>query len=110
MSRSDDGIDELRRKRLEEFQRAYEGEADRQQEAEAQIGALENLVKARLTKEAMERYTNLRIAHPEKAMQLLAILGQAIQQYQIKEITDAQLKDLLMRITPKQKEFKLIRK
>jgi len=107
---SSDGLDELRRKRLEEFQRAYEGEQGRQQETEAQIGALENLVKARLTKDALERYTNLRIAHPDKAMQLLAILGQAIQQYKINEINDAQLKDLLARITPKQKEFKITRK
>ncbi len=103
-------LDEIRRKRLEEFQRAYEGEQGKQQEAEAQIGALENLVKARLTQDALARYTNLKIAHPEKAMQLLAILGQAIQQYNIKTINDAQLKDLLERMTPKPKEFKITRK
>lgn len=104
-----DGLDELRRRKLEDFQRAYEAEQGRQQDAEAQIDALEALVKARLTKEALARYTNLKMAHPEKAMQLLAILGQAIQQYQIKLINDAQLKDLLTRITPKQKEFKITR-
>jgi len=102
-------LDGLRRRRLEEFQRAYEGQQSQQQEAEEQIDALEALVKARLSRDALGRYTNLRIAHPEKAMQLLALLGQAIQQYNIKEITDAQLKDLVARITPKQKEFKITR-
>jgi DNA-binding TFAR19-related protein (PDSD5 family) len=103
-------LDEVRRRRLEEFQRAFEGQQSQQQEAEEQITALESLVKARLTKDALSRYTNLKIAYPDKAMQLLAVLAQAIQQYNIKMINDAQLKDLMMRITPKQKEFKITRK
>ena len=81
-----------------------------QAEVQQQIQALENLVKLRLTKKAMERYGNLKTAHPEKAVYVLTVLAQSIQTQDIKQITDEQLKDLLRRMEPKKHEFKITRR
>ena len=82
---------------------------EEQMQLQQQIQQLEMLVKQKLTKQALERFGNIKSAHPEKAIQLLAILGQAIQSGQINEIDDEQLKDILMKITPEKKEFKIRR-
>ena len=75
-----------------------------------QIQQLEMLVKQKLTKQALERFGNIKPAHPEKAIQLLAVLGQAIQSGQITDqIDDDQLKEILMKITPEKKDFNIRR-
>ena len=103
-------IEELKRKKLEELQtqqqEANSGEAQVQQ----QIAELELMVKQVLTKKALERYGNLKTAHPDTAVQLLVLLGQAIQSGQIKTVDDKALKNLLMRLQPKKHKFKMIRK
>ena len=63
-----------------------------------------------LSKEALQRYGNLKAAHQEKAVQLLVILGQSIQQGHIKEkISDEKLKDILKQLQPEKKDFKIKR-
>lgn len=75
-----------------------------------QIQQLELMVKQKLTKKALERFGNVKAAHPEKAIQLLAVLGQAIQTGRIDDqVDDNQLKDILLKITPEKKEFKIKR-
>ena len=98
-------LEELKRKKLEQLQ------AQQQQEAQVaqQVQMLETAVRQVLTKEALERYGNLKAAHPEKAIQLLAVLGQLIQTQNIKQITDEQLKQILLQFNQK-KEFKITRK
>jgi programmed cell death protein 5 len=103
-------LGEARKRRLEELQRALGQQEAQQDDAAEQVGALEAFVKSKLTGDAAARYTNLKLAYPEKAMQLLTILGQAIGDYKIKQVDDAQLKDLLQRMTPAKKEFKITRK
>ncbi|MFH1399389.1 MAG: DNA-binding protein [Candidatus Woesearchaeota archaeon] len=98
-------LDELRQRKLQEIQQAFQ----EQQETQKQIGELEAVVKTRLTKDALQRYGNIKAAYPDKAVQLLVIIGQAIQNQNITQITDAQLKDLLLRLSPK-KEFTIRRK
>ena len=105
-----DELEALRQKKLQELQAQQQQQANEQVQLAQQVESLENLVKPKLTKEALQRYGNLKSAHPEKAVQLLVIIAQAIQQSNIAQITDAQLKELLMKITPKQKEFKITRK
>lgn len=76
-----------------------------------QINALETLAKQYMTNEAISRYGNIKSAHKEKALQLIAIIAQLIQQNQIKEkITDAQLKQLLINLNEPKRETKIIRK
>ncbi len=110
-----DELDELRRKRLEQLKQQQEEALKEQVQEEAQlqqqINQLEILVKQYLTKDALTRYGNLKAAHPEKAVQLLVILGQAVQSGQLpRKIDDAQLKELLRRLTQEKKDFKIKRK
>lgn len=82
----------------------------KQMQLQQQIQQLEFIVKQKLTKQALERFGNVKAAHPEKAIQLLAILGQAIQTGKIEDqIDDDQLKDILMRLTPEKKDFNIRR-
>jgi DNA-binding TFAR19-related protein (PDSD5 family) len=70
-----------------------------------QVLALEKIAKTAMTKEAVSRYGNLKMAHTELAIKAIAIIAQAIQTNQIKEkITDEQFKELLKDINQK-KQF-----
>ena len=82
---------------------------DEEAQLRQQLQQLEIMVKQRMTKQALERFGNIKSAHPEKAIQVLAVLGQLIQTGKIEEIDDDQLKDILMRLTPEKKEFKIKR-
>lgn len=76
-----------------------------------QINALENLAKQYMTNEAISRYGNLKSAHKEKALQLIAVIAQLVQNNQIKEkLTDTQLKQLLLQLDEPKKETRIIRK
>lgn len=76
-----------------------------------QIAALENIAKQYMTNEAISRYGNLKSAHPELAIQVIAIIAQGIEMGQIKEkITDEQFKDLLIRIQKPKRDIKIQRK
>jgi len=101
-------LEELKRKKLEEFQKQQSNPEEIQ--IQQQIAQLEILVRGVLTKKALERYGNLKTAHPELAVQLLVLLSQAIQSGQIKTVDDDALKNLLMRLQPKKHKFKIIRK
>lgn len=73
-----------------------------------QVEALETLIKKYLDKNAITRYGNIKAAHPEKAMQVLAVLAQLIQQGQIKQpISDDEFKALLMQLTQEKKQTKI---
>ncbi len=109
-----DELEEIKKKRLIELQKqqeeALQQQVEEEQQLQARIEELEDLVKQFLTKEALQRYGNLKAAHQDKAIQLLVILGQAIQQGQIKEkITDEKLKGILKRLQPEKKQFKIKR-
>ena len=103
-------IEELKRKKLEELQRQQQETNSEEAQIQQQVEQLESVVKQRLTKKALERYGNLKTAHPELAVQLLILLSQAIQTNQIKTVDDDALKNLLMRLQPKKHKFKMIRK
>ncbi len=81
--------------------------SEEQEDFQEKIQQLEMVVKQTLTKEALERYGNIKAASPEKAVQLLVVLGQAIQAGQIQQIDDDKLKEILMQLTPEKKEFKI---
>ena len=70
----------------------------------------EAVVKQVFTKDALSRYGNIKAAHPEKAIQVLVVLGQLIQQGKVNQINDAQLRELLKKLTPEKTDFKITRK
>ena len=99
-------LDEIRKRKLEELQLQAQEQAQLQQ----QIGQMENIVRQFLTKDALVRYGNLKTVHHDKALQLLAILFQAIQKGQLQgKIDDLTLKKILQQITPKKREIKIKR-
>lgn len=101
-----DELQEIRKRRLMEFQE--QGASQENQQLESQLEQLETAVKQFLSKEALQRYGNIKAAHKDKAVQMLVILGQAIQQGKIREkISDKDLKDLLKKLQPEKKEFKI---
>lgn len=104
-----DELESLRQKRLQQLQAHQNREQEEIQQAQQQLNQLELIVKQNLTKEALQRYGNIKAAHPEKAVQLLIILGQLIQQGKITTIDDKTLKNMLTRLHQPQKEFKLTR-
>ena len=61
-----DELEALRNKRLEELQAQQNQQVNEQMQLAQQIDSLENLVKPKLTREALQRYGNLKSAHPEK--------------------------------------------
>jgi programmed cell death protein 5 len=110
-----DELEEIKKRRLKEFydqqQRVYQEQMQQEAQLQQQIEQLEAIARNFLSKEALQRYGNLKIAHPDKAVQLLIIVAQAIQSGQIKQkINDNQLKEILRKLTPKKKEFKITKK
>ncbi len=64
-----------------------------------QIMLLENTAKKKMSKEAISRYGNLKIAHPETAIKAIAMIAQASQLGQIQNpINDSEFKNLLLDI------------
>ena len=109
-----DELEAWRKKRLEELRQAQEVQAQEQLQQEAeleqQLQQLEDVVRQRFTKEALQRYGNLKVAHPQTAVSLLIVLGQLIQQGRVGMIDDETLKSILKQITPKKQEFRIRRK
>lgn len=105
-------LDELRQKRFEQLKRLQDTQAQQENQQEQlvnQITQLEELVRQHLTKEALSRYGNLKVAHPEKAIQVLVVLGKGIQSRKLKTIDDEMLKSVLQKMAPEKKEFKMRR-
>jgi len=96
---------ELKKSQLEQIQQQSQEEEQMKQ----QIEQLESVVKHSLTKEALERYGNLKAAYPDRAVQLLVIMTQALQAGQITKIDDNTLKEILKKISPDKRDIKIRR-
>ena len=66
-------------------------------EAQERLNEIENLVKSKMTKDAILRYGNIKLAYPQKALQFLAIAVQYLQNG-IKLIDDNLMKDILRKM------------
>ena len=86
-------------------------ETKKYMEIQKQFESLENVVKQKLSKEALTRYGNVKAAHPEKAVQVVAVVAQLIQQGQITDlISDDMFKGMLIKLKEPKKEFKITKK
>jgi len=81
-------------------------ELEEQMDLARNIKMLEELAKRKMTKEAISRYGNLKIAHPELAIKAISLIAQASQSGQINTVDDLQFKELLRQIQDK-KTFRL---
>jgi programmed cell death protein 5 len=115
---ADNELELLRKKRLAELQNQNDAAISQQlndqmqqrAELEQQIVALENGVKSRLTKEAAERYYNIKAANPQLAVQVLLLLAGSIERSPGSLIDDRKLKGLLERVIPKRRDIRITRK
>ncbi len=98
-------LHDLRKNQLERIQQ----QAQEEQQLQQQIQQLELMVKQVLTREALQRYSNLKTAFPDRAVQLLVVLAQAIQSGQISKVDDNTLREVLKKLSPEKKEFKIKR-
>lgn len=106
-------IDEIKRRKIEELQNKLiekqSNELKEQIHINQQIEMLENIAKQYLSKEAISRYGNLKAAHPDVAIQAIAVIAQAAGQIKEK-ITDEQFKNILKQMQKPKKEFKILRR
>ncbi|MBI2659360.1 hypothetical protein HYX05_04665 [Candidatus Woesearchaeota archaeon] len=107
-------LDEIKKRKLEELMQMQQERMQQQSHEHAQIQQqieqMETIVRQFMTKDALERYGNLKTAHQEKSLQLLLVLFQAIQKNQVHgKIDDSTLKKILEQLTPKKKEIKIKR-
>ena len=103
-------LEQLRRRRLAELQRAA-AEEDRRAEVQQQVEVQKQAILKRiLTMEARQRLTNIKMVRPEFADQLELQLIQLGQSGKVKiPISDAQLKDALVRLQSQRKEIRIRR-
>ena len=87
---------------MEEMQSQMQEQIQLQQ----QINQVEQIVKQKLTKDALIRFGNIKSEHKEKYIQLLAVLAQS----NVNVIDDNMLRDVLQKLTPKKHEFRIKRK
>jgi len=103
-------LEQLRRRRLAELQRAA-AEEDRRAEAQQQVEVQKQAILKRiLTTEARQRLTNIKMVKPEFADQLEFQLIQLAQSGRVKlPISDAQLKEALVRLQSQRKDITIRR-
>lgn len=102
-----DEAEAIRMRKLQQLQQQMQERQQEETQLQAQMEQLDAVIKQKLSKEALIRYGNIKVAHPELAVQLMLILAQAIQQQNIQTITDQQLKALLEKLLPKKREIKI---
>ena len=86
-------------------------EMQEQLKLQQQLAQLESSAKQYMTKEAIQRYGNLKVAHPQKALEVIMLLAQLIQNGQLKDkVDDYALKEFLLKTQQQKREFKLMRK
>lgn len=108
-------IEELKKKKLAEMQEKqeklgaeeeFQKQLEEQLKAQQQIEMLESVAKQFLTKEAVERYGRLKLAHPATAIKTIALIAQAAQLGQLNDkISDIEFKELLKRMREDKKDF-----
>jgi len=103
---NDAELEQLKQKRMLEMRRQTAAEGE-----QAKVdGAKQAALRLILEPEARQRLTNIRMIKPEFAEQVELQLIQLAQSGRVKAlITDLELKQLLMQIAPKKKDFNIKR-
>jgi len=107
----DDELAELRRRRMAQLQQ-QQGEQSEELERQRQMDAQIHMVLMQIMEpDARERLNTIKLTKPDFAKAVEQQLVLLAQSGRLKsKITDAQLKELLLQLTPKKKEFKISRK
>jgi len=107
----DDELAEIRRRRMAQMQQQQSDqgeELERQRQVEAQVHMVLMQI---MEPDARERLNTIKITKPDFAKGVEQQLVLLAQSGRLKsKITDQQLKELLLQLTPKKKEFRISRK
>ncbi|MBW2992042.1 hypothetical protein KY345_02375 [Candidatus Woesearchaeota archaeon] len=107
-----DELEKIRMKKMQEMQNQINNQLNEQINQEAQllqqVEMIENAVKTRMTKEAIQRYGTIKMANPEKAIHVLMVMARALETKQVTQINDDLLKHFLGALTQK-KDFNIKR-
>ena len=107
---SEEELDALRRRRMLELQQRMVDEQKQAQTQQQLEGQKHALLRKILTPEARSRLTNLKMVKPEFTQQLELQLIQLTQQGRINiPITDAQLKELLVKLQSNKRDYTIRR-
>lgn len=101
-----DDLEKIRQKKIAELKDQHQETDNQQQKFQEEVNKFEAYIKPYFTKKALERFGNIKTAHPQKAVRLLGLIAEVLQRQKIKEINDQKLRELLIMITPKQ-DFKI---
>lgn len=102
--------EELKKKKLLELQQRIQAESIKQEQRQQVELQRRSILMEVLTPEARGRLANVKLARPDYALQVENLMIQLAQSGQIKQkITDAQLKQILGKISQKKREFKIRR-
>ena len=106
-----DDLEALRQKKIKRLQRQQEEDTQHSSASlEDQIYQIEKTVLPYLSKEAVERYGTVKLAHPELAIQSLVHIAQLLQKSTIQQVHDTLYKSILKRLQPHKRDTKIIRK
>lgn len=105
-------MEEIKKRKLDELNRRLEEQRSQslqeQVQLQQQIEFLEGIVKQYLSKEAITRYYTLKTAHPQKALQVVTIIAQAIQNGQLRgKVDDNGFKEILSQLEGPKREVKI---
>ncbi len=105
-------LEELKKQRLEQLQQELaQKQMQEQVEMQQQLEQLETVAKRFMSPQAIARYGNMKAVHTERAIQSIVVIAQLVQQGKITQpISDDQYKNLLQRLTPEKKEFRINKK
>jgi DNA-binding TFAR19-related protein (PDSD5 family) len=104
-------IEEIKRRKLEELMTRQQEALEEQAKFQQQVELVENFAKRYLNKDALVRYSSLKSAFPEKAIQVAALIVQFVNNGMIKKVlTDEEFKSLLQEMENPKREFKIRRK
>lgn len=104
-----DELDQIKMRRLQQMQQEQNSAMHQEALLQQQLDQVEALIKQHMTKDAIQRYGNIKSAHPEKALQILAVLGKGIEAGQLKTVDDVMLKNLLSRLQEEKRDFNIRR-
>jgi len=100
----------IKKKMMEQLSAQQQASDNNEAQIDQQLAVLENIVKQKMTKAALQRFGTLKTAHPEIATQAMLVFGQAIQSGNVDKIDDQILKNILIKIAPKKKDINIVRK
>jgi programmed cell death protein 5 len=103
-------LDEIRKRKLEELQQRQGEQNSQEMQAKQELAQIEAVVKQHMTKDALQRFGNIKSADHEKAMQLCIVIAQLLQQGRLATVDDAILKQILVQLAPKKRDFTITRK